>query len=171
MDWIVCIRIFLIVVFGFYLSRTDLRKNIVPDKVTLPLISIGLILSFLEFGISTKLIYAYLIVLGVYFFFVVLYSVLKKIHSSQTIGGGDVKFTLMIASLLPFYQSITGLIIIDVIVISFIVLFVMSIVKMLSIFLIHKFPKSQLFLDSNINNVKVTYVPILWISTLISLVI
>jgi len=172
MEWILAIRIVLLLCFGLYLSRLDLKTNTIPNKITFPLIITGLFLSLIEFGISIKLIYAYLILLGVYFFFILFHITLSKINSTQAIGGGDVKFILSIASLLPFsYSFIGNIFVIEVLFYAIIIMFIMSLVKTFGYMIMSKFPKSQLFLDANINNVKVTFVPILWISCIISLII
>jgi hypothetical protein len=56
-------------------------------------------------------------------------------------------------------------------IISIIVLFVMTIIKRISLWVASKSNNSKVFLDLNINSVKVTFVPILWISAIISLII
>jgi preflagellin peptidase FlaK len=170
MDIFLIFRITILILIGFYLARSDLRRNVIPDKITYPIIILGFIFNFIQFGVSTKLIIAYLILLGLYFFFVLTYMFIKSLSISQTIGGGDVKFTLLIASLLPFYPiSSNQIFIIKVLVITVIILFVMVVIKRLSLWISHKAPNSKLFLDSNINEIKVTLVPILWISAIISL--
>lgn len=172
MDLLTIFRITLIIIFGFYLSRSDLKRNKIPDKVTFPLIIFGIILNLFDFGISEKLVASYLILLGLYFLFTILYIVIKHISPSQTIGGGDVKFTLVLASLLPFFPTnSTNIFIIKVLIISIIVLFVMTIIKRISLWVASKSNNSKVFLDVNINSVKVTFVPILWISAIISLII
>ena len=164
------IRLFLLFFFGFILARSDLKKNIIPDKITLPLIGIGIILNFIEYKISLLLIYSYLILLGTYFFYLILYIVLKAINSIQTIGGGDVKYSLAIASLVPFSKFfIYNIFIVKVIFISFIFMFSMSVVKFLALLIYDKLPKkSKLIISSTILDTKVTFAPLLFISSILA---
>lgn len=167
------LRLFLLFFFGFILARFDLKKNIIPDKITLPLIIIGIILNYIDFGISKQLVCSYLILLGTYFFYVILYKILKLTNSVQTIGGGDVKYSLAIASLIPFsYFFIYNIFIIEVIFISFILLFIMTLVKLISLLLINKLPaKSRIIITTTIISTKVTFAPLLFFSSIISLFI
>lgn len=167
------LRILLLLIFGFILARLDLKKNRIPDKITYPLIILGFILSFIEFGISVKLIYAYLIILGTYFFWVVLYHILKLINSSQTIGGGDVKYSMAIASLYPFSSFfIYNIYILKVIFIAFIFLFAMTIIKLISISILNKLPnKFKVVISYSILQTKVTFAPILFLSSIVSLLV
>lgn len=167
---ITVLRLFLLFFFGFILTRLDLRKNIIPDKITFPLIIIGILFSYIEFGISKLLIYSYLIILGTYFFYLLLYLVLKRIKSSQNIGGGDVKYSLAIASLIPFQHFfLYNIFIIKVIFISFILVFVMAIIKIISLSVIGYVPnKLKIFITTNIFETKVAFAPLLFISSIIA---
>jgi hypothetical protein len=173
MSLILVIRVLFLLIAGFVIARIDSKKHIIPDKITFPIIIFGIILSYLEFGISANLIYSYLIILGTYFFYYILCNILYLINKTQKIGGGDVKYSLVIASLLPFYTFMFwNVFIIKVVMIAFVLLFSMAIVKFLALLIFKKLPKKfQLVVSTTILQTEVIFAPILFISTIISLLI
>ena len=171
LDILLVLRLFLLFFFGFLIVDSDLKTNKIPDQITYPLIIAGIIFNYIQFGISIYLVYSYLILLGTYFLFVVIYQILKLINSVQTIGGGDVKYSLAIASLIPFSPFIIGnIFILKVLFISVILIFIMAATKLVALLVINKLPqKSQLIINSTIISTKVAFAPILFISTVISM--
>lgn len=94
------IKVFILITACIIASFTDLKKGIIPDFVTLPLIILGIGFNVFEFNLMNLNFSLMNFVPGivVFFAFLVLYYFGK-------IGGGDVKLFTGIALLIPFHQS------------------------------------------------------------------
>lgn len=90
------------VIACFYASYTDLKSGIIQNKLTFPLIGLGIVLNgFYAFMVGDMwlIIYALIFTAGIF----VLGYVLWKLGAW---AGGDVKLFTALAALLPFYPAI-----------------------------------------------------------------
>jgi len=86
-------RIALVLLASVIAAITDIKKGLIYDKLTLPLIVVGILLNIFDFNI-----YYFAIPLVVFILFAILYYLGK-------IGGGDVKLFVAASMLLPFYNN------------------------------------------------------------------
>ncbi|PIU21444.1 MAG: hypothetical protein COT15_02355 [Candidatus Diapherotrites archaeon CG08_land_8_20_14_0_20_34_12] len=86
-------RIALLLLAAIIATVTDLKKGLIYDNLTIPLIAIGIILNIFDFNI-----YNFAIPFFVFAFFGILYYLGK-------LGGGDVKLFIAASILLPFYNG------------------------------------------------------------------
>jgi preflagellin peptidase FlaK len=88
----------------FYASYTDLKSGIIPNKLTFPLIGIGIVLNGIysfTAGNIWFLIYTLIFTAGIF----VIGYILWKLGAW---AGGDVKLFTALAALLPFYPAIVN---------------------------------------------------------------
>ncbi|MEN4017802.1 MAG: A24 family peptidase C-terminal domain-containing protein [Methanobacterium sp.] len=87
-----------------YASYTDLKSGIIPNKLTLPLIGIGIVLNgFYAFILGNIWLIVYTLIFTAAIF--ILGYIFWKLGAW---AGGDVKLFTCLAALLPFYPAITG---------------------------------------------------------------
>jgi len=88
-------------------AYTDMKTGLIYDKITYPLIAIGLVLNLIEFDVSSYLLAAAVFMAG------------YAIYYTGRIGGGDVKLFTGITLVLPFLNG--RFFLLDVIVVSAII--------------------------------------------------
>ncbi len=81
-------------IFSLFLSYTDFKKFLVPNNLVLTMTLMLLIFGFLD---SKIYISSIVLSLGVLIFF----SVLMLINRNMILGGGDIKYMMLIALFLP----------------------------------------------------------------------
>ncbi len=81
-------------IFSLFLSYTDFKKFLVPNDLVLTMTLMLLIFGFLD---SKIYISSIVLSLGVLIFF----SVLMLINRNMILGGGDIKYMMLIALFLP----------------------------------------------------------------------
>ena len=111
-------------------SYTDIRKGLIFDRLTIPMIAVGLALNLLEqelFGIGIA---------------VMVFLVGYAVYYAGKIGGGDVKLFTALSMLLPFYGN-------EVFVISILVVASISSVMVLSTFFLIKYFRKGISLQEN----------------------
>lgn len=91
------VRLAILIVGAAISTYTDLKKGLIYDKVTYPMIALGMIFTLADIFL-TKNILQLAIPLFIFLFTYALYFAGK-------LGGGDVKFLVAMALLLPFYKE------------------------------------------------------------------
>ncbi|MEN4005845.1 MAG: A24 family peptidase C-terminal domain-containing protein [Methanobacteriaceae archaeon] len=88
----------------FYASYTDLKSGIIPNKLTFPLIGLGIVLNgFYAFMLGNIWLMVYTLIFTVLIF--ILGYIFWKLGAW---AGGDVKLFTALAALLPFYPAIVA---------------------------------------------------------------
>jgi len=91
------IRLLILLIGAAISSYTDLKEGLIYDKVTYPMIALGVLFISLDLFFERNLYYL-LIPLAIFSFSYLLYFLGK-------LGGGDVKIFLATALLLPYYRG------------------------------------------------------------------
>jgi Flp pilus assembly protein protease CpaA len=91
------IRLLILLIGATISSYTDLKEGLIYDKVTYPMIALGVLFISLDLFFERNLYYL-LIPLVIFLFSYLLYF-------SGKLGGGDVKIFLATALLLPYYRG------------------------------------------------------------------
>src|SRR3989344_1710276 len=92
MDFLL-LREMVVVIASGAAAYTDVKTGLIYDRITYPLIAIGLLLNMFEFSISTFLIAGVVFALG------------YVLYYTGKIGGGDVKLFTGISFVLPFMNG------------------------------------------------------------------
>ena len=111
-------------------AYTDVKTGLIYDRITYPLIAIGLLLNIFEFNISTFVIAAAVFAVG------------YVLYYTGKIGGGDVKLFTGISFVLPFLNS--RVFIIDVLVAAAVIA-----VVFLSAYYISKYARKGIKFEEN----------------------
>lgn len=95
-------------IFSFFLSFFDIKKRLVPNDLIYPLFIILLLFGFIENKIN---VYSIIILLLILLIFIILISIMPTI----ILGGGDIKYMMLVALfipplLFPLFLLITGII-------------------------------------------------------------
>ena len=115
-------------------AYTDFKTGLIYDRITYPLIAIGLLLNLFEFSIATYLLAAIIFVAG------------YALYYTGKIGGGDVKLFTGISIVLPFLNG--RIFIFDVIVAAAIVA-----VVFLSAYYVLKYARAGIKFEENKNGI------------------
>ncbi|HLC36403.1 MAG TPA: A24 family peptidase [archaeon] len=88
------IRIFLLVLGSALASYTDLKTGLIYDKITYPMIALGLVFTLISENLAPNLLLGAIVFAVGYF-----------LYFTGKIGGGDVKLFTGITLLMPFFNS------------------------------------------------------------------
>ncbi len=88
----------------FYAGYSDMKRGIIPNKLTLPLIGIGILLN----GVYAFMINDLWIVVKCATYVVVIFIIGYVLWRAGAWAGGDVKLFTALAALIPFYPSFAG---------------------------------------------------------------
>lgn len=91
MEPILIARIAVLLIGTAIAGYVDARKGIIPDKVTYPMVAIGIVLNLIEFDLMLFAIAA------------IVFAICYILYWLGKVGGGDVKLLAAIALLLPSY--------------------------------------------------------------------
>jgi archaeal preflagellin peptidase FlaK len=95
---------FMAILACFYAGYSDLKNGIIPNKLTFPLIALGVILNGIYAFIIGNLWYLILCLIYVIIIFILGYLLWKM----GAWAGGDVKLFTALAALIPFYPALVS---------------------------------------------------------------
>ncbi|MGB9936931.1 MAG: A24 family peptidase C-terminal domain-containing protein [Methanobacterium sp.] len=88
----------------FYASYTDLKSGIIPNKLTFPLIGLGIVLN----GIYAFMVAEIMLLVYAVIFTAIIFVLGYLLWKFGAWAGGDVKLFTALAALLPFYPSLVN---------------------------------------------------------------
>jgi hypothetical protein len=159
-------------IFGFIITRKDIRTGEIPEKYTITAIYIAVFVHFVSFGWSYTFYKFFLGLILLYLFFDIIQFILFKI-TKGTIGTGDVHFYLMAYCFFPFY-FVSGVLwypIIFTLVLSCLFLLSMIIVKVVVLSFATKQPGILEKFGGNVVSTEIRFAPVIYLAFIIVYII
>lgn len=170
MDYINLFSIILFLVFGFFIARKDKRTGIIPNKLTHPLIFIGVILTFIRYGFSLTFYKYFTILILLYFIFECFQRILHL--NNNELGTGDVKFFLAFYCLFPFSTTaMFGLPLVNLFGFVCIGIGAMVLFKIAYYTFFHKLPKAKILMESTMDKTNIRLAPLIFLASIVFLLV
>ena len=166
MDVLNIISIVLFLVLGYFITRKDTRTGIIPNKLTHPLIFIGVLFNLIRYGFTLNFYKFFTILILLYFIFECIQRVLHL--NNNELGTGDIKFFLAFYCLFQFSSTVIfNLPLVNIFGFVCIGIGAMVLFKIGYYTLLNRLPKFRLLMDSTMNKTNIRLAPLIYLSSIL----